>query len=271
MLRLRSVFGIALIGVTASLLSSCATSPTGRNQLILVSDSAMDQMGAASFAQMKKKSPPTSNTTLNRYVKCISEPLLRAAGENPSQWEVQVFADKSPNAFALPGRKIGVHLGMIQLAQNSDQLAAVIGHEIGHVQAKHGAERVSMGQLSQTVQQVAAQGLNGTAYGGAAMAAIGLGAKFGVLLPYSRQHETEADYIGLKYMAKAGFNPQQAVELWKQMSRASGGQSPPEFMSTHPSNQSRISDLNAKMSDAMKVYQTTKSSGVSARCAKPRV
>lgn len=271
MLRVRSALNVILVSAIAATLCACATSPTGRNQLILVSDSAMDQMGAASFAQMKQKSPPSSNSTLNRYVQCISEPLLRAAGENPSQWEVQVFADKSPNAFALPGRKIGVHVGMIKLAQNSDQLAAVIGHEIGHVQARHGAERVSMAQVSKTVQQAAQQGLSGSAYGGMAMAAIGLGAKFGVLLPYSRQHETEADYIGLRYMAKAGFNPQQAVALWQQMSKASGGKSPPEFMSTHPSNQRRIHDLSAKMSESMQVYQQAKSRGVSNRCVKPRV
>lgn len=250
-------------------LSACQSSPTGRNQIILVSDGEMNKLGAASFAQMKEKTPPSTNAEVVTYVECLSKPLLIAAGENPGNWEVQVFQDSSPNAFALPGRKIGVHTGMIELASTPDQLAAVIGHEIGHVQAKHGAERVSLSMASQTVQQVAAIAVEGTEYGSATMAAIGLGAQFGVLLPYSRTHESEADYIGLKIMAKAGFQPQEAVSLWQNMGKA-GGQKPPEFMSTHPSDKTRIRELSASMAEANALYQQALAAGRTPNCIKPR-
>lgn len=235
------------------MISGCQTSPTGRNQLIFVPESQMNQMGAASFAEMKKGKPPVSDEQLREYVMCISTPLLLAAGERPIHWEVQVFEDDTPNAFALPGRKIGIHTGMIKLAANSAQLAAVIGHEIGHVQARHGSERVSLAMTNQAVQQAAAVAMSGNEYGAATMAALGLGAQFGVLLPYSRTHESEADTIGLKMMAKAGFDPQQAVALWQIMA-GSGTKKPPEFMSTHPSDQTRISQLNQQMKQAKELY-----------------
>src|SRR5690606_15446664 len=152
-----------------------------------------------------------------------SNALLQVAGEKPDRWEVQVFNDETPNAFALPGNKIGVHTGMIKLATTADQLAAVIGHEIGHVQARHGAERVSMNVLAESGQQLTAIAMQDNENAQIALAAIGLGAQFGVILPYSRTHESEADYIGLELMAKAGFKPEEAVALWQNMAKAGGG------------------------------------------------
>lgn len=248
----KPLYVFLLLALTA--IVACQTSPTGRKQLIVVPDSQMNQLGAASFAEMKKGNPPLSDSALLDYVMCISHPLLIAAGERPGGWEIQVFEDDSPNAFALPGRKIGIHTGMIELAKTSGQLAAVIGHEIGHVQAKHGSERVSLGMTSQAVQQVAAIVVDGTEYGAATMAALGLGAQFGVLLPYSRTHESEADFIGLEIMARAGFDPEHAVGLWQGMAKL-GGQKPPEFMSTHPANQTRINDLNSHMGHAKSLYR----------------
>lgn len=259
----RSKTGLLL--ALCAVLSACQTSPTGRSQIILIPDTEMSKLGAASFTQMKQQGTVVSQHPTLDYVKCLSEPLLIAAGENPNQWEIQVFEDDSPNAFALPGNKIGVHTGMIKLAQTPAQLAAVIGHEIGHVQAKHGAERVSLNMASQAAQQVAAIAVDGKEYGATAMAAIGLGAQYGVLLPYSRTHESEADYIGLKIMAKAGFNPEEAINLWKVMAQA-GGQKPPEFMSTHPSNETRIKALSARLNEALKLYSGTTSN---TNCRKP--
>lgn len=256
------------IAVCALILAACQSSPTGRNQLILVSDGQMSQLGAASFAQMLEKSPPSQDKALIDYVQCLSKPLLLAASENPADWEVKVFKDNSPNAFALPGRKIGVHLGMIKLAATPEQLAAVIGHEIGHVQAKHGAERVSLGMASKTAQQVAAIAVNGTEYGPAAIAALGLGAQYGVILPYSRTHESEADYIGLKIMAKAGFEPQEAVSLWQNMGKL-GGKKPPEFMSTHPASSTRIKALSANMNEAKILFEQARQAGKRPSCRKP--
>lgn len=252
----------------ALILVACQTSPTGRTQVLLVSDRDMDKMGAASFADMKKKRPPVADSRYVNYVRCIGNPILRAANENPAAWEIQVFKDDSPNAFALPGRKIGVHTGMITLAQNQEQLAAVIGHEVGHVQAKHGAERVSLSMASSYAQQATALVVNGTEYAGATMAAIGLGAQYGVLLPYSRTHESEADFIGLELMAEAGFNPQQAVSLWENMAKT-GGSNSPEFMSTHPSDKTRIKKLSKAMTDANALYRSALQKGHSPHCKKP--
>jgi predicted Zn-dependent protease len=255
----------------AFILMSCTNSPTGRSQLILVSDAQMDQMGIDSFAQLASEGSAVSSGLEYDYVRCIADAILLADGRRPSEWEVKVFKDDSANAFALPGRKIGVHTGMIKLAANPSQLAAVMGHEIGHVDAKHGAERVSLSMTSQLAQQVGAIAMNGSQYQNEALAAIGIGAQFGVLLPYSRTHESEADTIGLYLMAKAGFNPSEAVELWKRMKQASGGQAPPEFMSTHPSNDTRINALTRDLVQAGPVYEKAKSSGVLPKCKKPQL
>lgn len=236
-------------------ISACSVSPTGRKQLILFPESQMNEMGVASFTELKQQNPPSQDKKMNDYVMCITLPLLAAAGEKASRWEVSVFNDDTPNAFALPGNKIGVHTGMIKLAQTPDQLAAVIGHEIGHVQAKHGAERVSMNVVTQTGQQLTEATLQNSQAGQLALAAIGMGAQFGLILPYSRKHESEADYIGLELMAKAGFNPEHSIQLWQVMAQYAGGNAPPEFMSTHPSDQTRIKQLSAAMPKALALYQ----------------
>lgn len=238
------------------LLLSCATSPTGRKQVKLLPDSQLAQMGAQSFAELKKKTPPGKSRTDRVRVLCISHALLRAIGESPDAWEIQVFEDKSPNAFALPGKKIGVHTGMIRLAKNDSQLAAVIGHEIGHVLAAHGNERVSQQLGTQVLLAGASLALgNNPKTDKMILMGLGVGAQFGVLLPFSRSHEREADRLGLQYMAQAGFDPREASNLWVQMSRASGGSSQPEFLSTHPSPSSRIQDLAQRAPAFMAAYK----------------
>lgn len=251
------------------LLSACASSPTGRNQLILVSDAQMNKMGADSFQAMSAEQKAISSGASFDYVRCIADAILVADSRDPKAWEVKVFDDDSPNAFALPGKKIGVHTGMIKLAQNPSQLAAVMGHEIGHVDARHGAERVSLSMTSQLAQQATTVLLDGHEYQSTALAALGLGAQFGVLLPYSRTHESEADTIGLYLMAKAGFDPAQAVELWKEMKKASGGNAPPEFMSTHPSNDTRIQELTRELAQANAVYQSSLETSGASNCRRP--
>lgn len=213
----------------------------------------MSELGVASFSQMVQKKPTSKDPSQNTYIRCITDDLLLAMGEQPSAWKIEVFNDKSPNAFALPGKRMGIHTGMIDLAANTDQLAAVIGHEIGHVLAKHSNERMSQQTLTSTGLQV------GSAFLGAErgkndaliLGAMGL-VQYGVLLPYSRLHETEADELGQKFMAKAGYDPRQAAELWKLMSK--GGKSGPEFLSTHPSPSSRIANLSSKASQYMPLY-----------------
>jgi predicted Zn-dependent protease len=177
------------------------------------------------------------------------------------QWEVIVIKDdKTMNAFALPGGKIAVYTGIFPVARAESGLAAVLGHEVVHALARHGAERMSQGQLMNAALQVA--GAAAGAAGGegmmskAAMAALGAGAQVGVLLPFSRKHESEADYIGILLAADAGYDPRESVSLWERMGQLSRGGGPSEFLSTHPSHETRIDQLKKWMPEAMGIYQS---------------
>jgi len=247
------------------LATACAMSPTGRQQLALFPAQQLDAMGAQSFAELKQSKPLETNKRINTYVRCVVWDIT--AGLGNQTWEVAVFRDKNSNAFALPGGKIGVYSGLLKVAKNQDQLAAVIGHEVGHVLANHANERVS--------QQLAVQGGLG-AVGAVAgnldpgtqqslLQGLGLGAQFGILLPFSRTQETEADIIGLDLMARAGYDPRESLALWQNMARASGGQ-PPQFMSTHPSHGTRTQTLQGHMGQAMQTYQTARAQGRRPRC-----
>jgi predicted Zn-dependent protease len=176
------------------------------------------------------------------------------------QWEVTIIKDdKTANAFALPGGKMAVYTGIFPMAKTEAGLAAVMGHEVVHALARHGAERMSQGQLTNTVLQVAgaAIGLSGgnPLLGQATMAALGAGAQVGVLLPFSRKHESEADYVGILLAADAGYDPRESVALWERMGHASGGGGQSEFLSTHPSHDTRIEQLKEWMPEAMAIYQ----------------
>ena len=234
--------------VTLLALSSCATSPLGRKQVLLLGDSQMDTMGVQSFEELKSKTPIEHDARTNAYVRCIADAVIGAATGRTSNrtWEIVVFRDPTANAFALPGGKIGVHTGILPVAKTPAQLAAVLGHEVGHVIARHGNERVSQGEIASILLSgvdLALQKMESSEKN-ALLAGLGLGAQVGVLLPFSRAQESEADLIGLELMARAGFDPDQSVELWKNMSAASKG-APPEWLSTHPSSSSRIAALES--------------------------
>lgn len=238
--------------------SACATSPEGRSQLKLLPDEQIDSMGVQSFEQIKQDTPESKNQNMRAYVQCIANAIIPQLDEdnNPAMWEVRVFADDQANAFALPGNKIGVYEGLFKYAVNQHQVAAVMGHELAHVIAKHGNERVSDQLAAQAGMAIAAiaLGTSDTSEDNKALilAGLGLGVQYGVILPFSRTHESEADLIGLELMASSGFDPVESVTLWQNMSRA-GGQVP-EFLSTHPSSATRIKDLNARMSRALETY-----------------
>jgi len=239
-----------------TVLAGCATSPLGRSQLTLVNDDELNKMGVQAFEDIKKKTPTSKNAKVNAYVQCVAQAVAsKAKGAHvPSSWEVAVFESDQVNAFALPGGKIGVYTGLLKVAENQDQLATVIGHEVGHVIARHGNERMSQAQAADKVKQLAGQFAGG---GGivstAGMGALGVGLEYGVLLPYGRTQESEADKIGLDLMAESGFDPRESVKLWENMARASGGNKPAELLSTHPAETTRISHLNARMPNALKL------------------
>lgn len=248
-------------------LGACATSPEGRRQLHLIPDSEISSMGAQSFAEIKKGTAMTSRPNVQTYVQCIANQIIPQLNENrdPAKWEVEVFADTQANAFALPGNKIGVYEGLLEYAQNQDQLAAVMGHELAHVIAGHGNERVSQ-QLAANAGLSVAAALFGAreSDNSLLMAGLGLGVQYGVLMPFSRSHESEADLIGLDLMAKSGFDPRESITLWQNMSKAGSGG--PEFLSTHPSNDTRIKDLNARIPKAMELYRTAQKAGKKPAC-----
>lgn len=252
-----------------ALLVGCATSPTGRSQLKLLSDAEMARMGEAAYQDVKKQTPATADPKISGYVSCVADAITRHVNSRV-RWEVTVFDSEQVNAFALPGGKIGVYTGLLGVAENQHQLAAVIGHEVAHVIADHGNARVSA-QFATSAGLVAASVLAGAGDSPQKQelfALLGLGAQVGILLPYGRAQETEADILGLDYMARAGFDPRESVALWRRMGRKGGAQ-PPEFLSTHPSHGTRIETLQEHMPDAMRRYEAARARGDDPQCGPP--
>lgn len=257
-----------LLLVFLVILTACDQSPTGRQQLALLPESKLAAMGAQTFAEMKRTQPLETHPQTWAYVRCVARAIIQVLPADQRQgWEIAVFRDPTPNAFALPGRKIGVNTGMLTVAATPGQLAAVIGHEVGHVLARHANERAT--------QELAVQGdialidLLYQSHEGwkheALRNALGLGATYGVLLPFSRTHEREADTLGLELMADAGFDPRESLALWRTMARA-GGRQPLEFLSTHPSHESRFQELEAQLGPAEQRYQAALTQGRQPPC-----
>ena len=254
-----------------ALSGGCETNPyTGRSQFLMTSVSDEMKMGAQAYDQVK--SDPKMKTSQDpreiEPVKRVAARIVEAAKRSKYaemaqqfQWEVTVIKDdQTANAFALPGGKMAVYTGIFPMAKTEAGLAAVMGHEVVHALARHGAERMSQGQATSIGVQVlgtaAGVGTGSAALGQATMAALGVGAQVGMLLPFSRKHESEADYIGILLAADAGYDPRESVALWERMGQMSGGGAPAEFMSTHPSHETRIDQLKKWMPEAMAIYQS---------------
>jgi predicted Zn-dependent protease len=238
--------------IALATLSACETAPiTGRSQLILVGDDKVQALGLQAYNQMKQEMPRSSDGALDRRVQTVGKRIAAISPKPDWDWEFTLFENDSPNAFALPGGKVGVNTGLFKVAKNDDQLAAVMGHEVAHAIAKHGNERMSQGLLAQggvAAASVAAGGDQLTTVGAA------LAAQYLFTLPNSRVQESEADHIGLLYMAEAGYDPRASVDLWRNMEAAgAGGQL--EFLSTHPSPGNRIARLQQLMPEALEVYR----------------
>lgn len=249
-------------------LAGCSTNPyTERWQLQMLPQSYLNQLGAQSYVQVKNdpkvkvSKDPKEIEPVQRVAKRIIEAAKQskyAETAGTFEWEVNVIKDdKTLNAWALPGGKIAVYTGIFPIAKNEAGLAAIMGHEVVHALAGHGGERMSQGLVAQVLMTgaaVAVESSAGPGSGQAVMQALGVGAQVGVLLPFSRKHESEADYIGLLLAAQAGYDPQEAVRVWERMEQA-GGSQPAEFMSSHPSHGTRIKQLQEWMPEALSYYQ----------------
>ena len=248
------------------LFTSCVTSPLGRKQLVLMPADQVDTMGVEAFNTIKQETPLETNSQVNRYVTCVANAIIQVSNSPITNWEIAVFQDESANAFALPGGKIGVNTGLLKVAEDQNQLGTVIGHEVAHVLANHSNERVSQEYaIQQGMELIQAVTNVQTQMGQTMMGLLGVGAQFGILLPYSRVHESEADLLGLNLMATAGFDPRASITLWQNMERA-GGSEPPEFLSTHPSHSTRINDLQNAMNNALSLFQQAQASGRRPNC-----
>ncbi|GGI82963.1 Zn-dependent protease [Shewanella hanedai] len=251
---------LPVLFVSALALTGCAAteSPTGRNQILLFSSQEIDQMGASSFEQIKKQEKVSQDANLNRYVDCVANRITSVLPTSNLPWDVVVFESPQVNAFALPGGHIGVYTGLLKVAENEDQLATVIGHEVAHVLANHSNEQVSRSQMTGVGMQLAdvALGAGGVSNKDLYMAALGLGTQVGFILPYGREQESEADVMGVELMARAGFDPSQSMVLWQNMAKQGGGQSP-ELLSTHPSHDHRIDDLSNMQAQVVPLYKAS--------------
>ncbi|WP_200017651.1 M48 family metallopeptidase [Cobetia sp. cqz5-12] len=267
---LRRLLPLAALAASVTL-SACASSPLGRSQLTLYSDQELEKMGEASFSKYQQELPVVEGRQ-DAYVSCVADAVTAKvpASYGISGWQVKVFEDESANAFALPGGYIGVNTGLLEVAENQDQLATVIGHEIAHVLARHANERVSTQSLTSAGLSLtqALAGLEGTG-GDQLMGLLGMGAEYGVLKPFSRSHESEADLLGLDLMAEAGFDPRASIKLWANMN-AAGGAQPPVWMSTHPSDEQRMAALNERLETALPTYQQARAAGEKPGCDRLR-
>lgn len=264
--RLPALLPALLLGlILPMLVFSCATAPeTGRQQLLLVSPSDEARLGVQTFQQLKQRQPVVTRGQDVALLQRVGERISKVAPLPHARWEFVLFRDETPNAFALPGGKVGVNTGILPITQDEAGLATVIGHEIAHVVARHGAERMS----HQLLVELGGAGLSaalGTEAGAGAnrdliMQAYGIGTQLGVLLPYSRTQELEADQLGLLFMARAGYDPRAAAAFWKRFAAYNARQGGPmlEFLSTHPLDQRRIAELERSMPRAVAEHERTR-------------
>ena len=253
------VFKTFFIFLFAFLLVSCTHSPyTNRKQLILVSPAQELQMGYKAEQDILRKSNINRDPRLNAMVRRVGQNIAKVANQPNYQWSFHVINGKEINAFCLPGGKVFVYTGLLNIVDNESQLATVMAHEVAHAIARHGAERISMMQLGDLGRKLAIKAV-GAKYQNVINQVYGISANYGVFLPYSRSFEYEADEIGLYLMAKAGYDPREAIKFWEKMMQATRNmKKPPEFASTHPSDINRIRRLQTLLPRAMQYYNQSR-------------
>ena len=237
---------------------------TGRKSHVGMSTQQEAALGFQTYRQVLAQARSIDSGPQFEMVRRVAGKLASATGAAGAEyeWQVSLIDDEQINAFCLPGGKIVVYTGILPVAQNEAALATVMGHEMAHATSRHGAQRVLQQNLAQTAMTGIAVSLSDMDYNKqrAVMGALGAGAQFGILMPFGRQHESEADEIGLMYMARAGYDPQESIRFWKRMDQASRS-GPPEFLSTHPSHGTRVQQLEALMPKALEQYNRTRGGG----------
>lgn len=261
MMRLLNLLFLCILGL---FLITCQTVPlTGRSQLILISEEEELALGLQSYQKVLKESKLSQDPKINEMVRRVGMKLAQVADRPDYRWEFNVIEDdKVVNAFALPGGKVAVYTGLLPITQNEAGLAVVLSHEIGHAIARHGAERISTQELAKIGELglIVALGGKDPKVVRAIDNAYGIGTGVGIILPFSRKHESEADHIGLILMAKAEYDPQTAVEFWRRMQEVKKDKKvPPEFLSTHPSDERRIQQIQQWLPEVSRYRQSPES------------
>ena len=266
---MKAIKRIIALFVLPLLFIQCSTVPiTGRKQLDLIPTSQMQSMSYQEYGEFIKTAKLSKDQNGIALVRRTGTNIQAAVEQyfaqnkmskelNGYSWEFNLVDDPQVNAWCMPGGKVVVYTGILTLTQDETGLAVVMGHEIAHAIARHGDERMSQGLITQLGGMALQKAIESkpAATQQLFMTAFGLGAQLGVLLPYSRLHESEADHLGLVFMAMAGYDPNQAVPFWQRMSDLSKGQKPPEFLSTHPSDETRIKDIQKALPEALKYYK----------------
>ncbi len=247
------------------LIVACVTTPeSGRRAFILTSEGQENQMGLQAYQEMMKKEKLSSNTAWNEILQRVGKRIAAASKRSDYQWEFKLVESKEMNAFCLPGGKVAFYTGIVPIFENEAQMAAVMGHEVAHAVARHGGQRITMAlgtQIGLAGLSAALGGSDENPTKGLLLSALGVGATLGAVLPFSRSNETEADEIGIRYMARAGYDPREASKFWGRFAKATGGSGQPSFLSTHPSSQGRQENLAAKVNEVMPEYERSPKHG----------
>ena len=278
MRHVRSVLALLVLGFTASL-NGCQKVPvTGRTQMNLIAPDRMMKTSLKQYDRFLEKTDVVTGTKRSRQLKTVGKDIATAVEDylkdngyknrvKDYNWEFNLIDEQKVNAWAMPGGKIAFYQGIMDVCENKNGIAVVMGHEIAHAIGRHGNERMSQMMAAKLGGQALSVALSQepTVTRNLVMQAYGMGAQVGMMLPFSRKHESEADHMGLIFMAMAGYHPREAVDFWQRMKAESDKEKPPAFLSTHPPTKDRINDLQSHMDEALKYYRNNSSGAQSAR------
>lgn len=253
------LFLLFFVGLSGAIMFvGCSSVPvTGRRQLLTISEAEENQLGLTAYKEVLEKEPLSRNDRYNQLVQRVGNRIATVADRPGFDWEFKVIESDTQNAFCLPGGKVAVYTGMLSVCQTEAGLAVVMSHEVAHAIARHGGERMSHKMAQNLGQQAVGRLLQDQddQKKKIALTAFSIGSEYGAILPYSRKHELEADSIGIRLMAEAGYDPSAAPEFWERFAGLKGGDSPLEFMSTHPSDSRRSQSLRERLPEAMRLYE----------------